>query len=154
MEMSILLQMVLFVAALAVIVLVACLLPIAFQVRRQVEQLMLTAMELKASVQVLLQESRELVRSASELSQRARQEMDEAGQVVHTVRQWTERADRLVDEVGAAIEPPIFALTRNMNLIRMGVSAFMQNIFQRHQRKAAEDTNNPTNEEDENHVGE
>ena len=78
------------------------------------------------------------------LTTRANQQMDDVNQVVHTVRQWTQRADRLVNEVGAAIEPPVFSLVRNMNLFRTGVTTFIQALLQGNHHNQ---TNNQTTEE-------
>jgi uncharacterized protein YoxC len=129
MEMSAALQVALFLASLAIIALVACLVPIAFSVWRRLERLSLTAEQLKANVDGLVHDSREMVRSVNGLATRANQQMDEAAEVVQTVQQWTKRADRLVNEVGAAIEPPVFSLLRNMNLLRTGATTFLQALF-------------------------
>jgi uncharacterized protein YoxC len=129
MEMSTVLQVALFLAALAFIVLVACLIPLAFQARRRLEHLAVSAEQLKANVELLVQDSRELVRNVNELEQQVSRQMDDVGQVVGTVRRWTERADRLVEEVGSVIEPPVFAWVRNVNLFRLGATTFLQAFF-------------------------
>ena len=129
MEMSTALQVVLFIASLTFILLAACIIPIAFHVRRQVKRMAHTVEHLKSNVQVLLRDSRELVQNMNVLSNRASQQMDDIGKVVHTVHQWTERADRLVNEVGSAIEPPVFSVVQNMNLIRAGMAMFLRVLF-------------------------
>jgi uncharacterized protein YoxC len=141
MEMSTVLQVALFLASVAFVVLAACLVPIAFQARRDLEHLALTAMQLKAKLEVLVEDSRELVRNVDVLSKRVNQQMDEVDQVVRTARQWTERADRLVNEVGSAIEPPVFSLVRNIKLLRTGATTFLQALFQSNQN------NNQTRQE-------
>jgi uncharacterized protein YoxC len=123
--MSAALQIALFVASLAFIVLVVCLIPIVFQARRKLEQLLAATEELKEQAQALVEDSHEMVRNVTELSKRANAELDEVSRVVQTVRQWTQRADRLVNEVGSAIEPPVHSLVRNMNLFRTGIAAFL-----------------------------
>src|SRR5712675_935757 len=105
MEMSIALQVALFLASLAIIVLVACVIPLGFQTRRNSEQMLRALNEFKADAHYVKQQTEELIRSLNELTRRANQQMDGVGQVVHTVQEWTKRADRLVDEVGSAIEP-------------------------------------------------
>jgi len=123
------LQVVLFIASLTFILMAACLIPIAFHVRRQLKRLAHTVEHLKSNVQVLLRDSNELVRNVNMLSNRASHQMDDIGKVVHTVHQWTERADRLVNEVGSAIEPPVLSVVRNMNLIRAGMAMFLRVLF-------------------------
>lgn len=129
MEMSVALQIALFFASLSVIVLVACVIPIAFRTRRNSEQLLRTFEELKSNTQTLAQDSHELVRNLNDLCRRANQQMDEVGQILRTAQQWTQRANRLVEEVGAAVEPPVFALARNMNLLRTGATTFLRTLF-------------------------
>jgi uncharacterized protein YoxC len=129
MEISVALQIALFFASLSVIVLVACIVPIAFQTRRNSEQLLRTIEELKSNTQLLAQDSRELVRSLNDLCRRANQQMDELSQILRTAQQWTQRADRLVEEVGSAIEPPVFSLARNLNLFRTGATTFLRTLF-------------------------
>ena len=131
--MSAALQVALFVASVAFIVLVACLIPIAFQMRRKLEQLVIAAEELKGKAQALVEDSHEMVRNVTELSKRANEELDEVSRVVQTARQWTERVDRLVNEVGSAIEPPVHSMVRNMNLFRTGVTTFLQVLLHRNQ---------------------
>ena len=55
--MSAALQVALFVASVAFIVLVVCLIPIAFQMRRKLEQLVIAAEELKEKSQALVEDS-------------------------------------------------------------------------------------------------
>ena len=131
--MSTALQVALFVASLAFIVLVGCLIPIVFQVRRKLEQLVAATEELKIKAQALVEDSHEMVRNVTELSKRANQQLDEVSRVVQTARQWAERADRLVNEVGSAIEPPVHSLVRNMNLFRTGIATFLQVLSHRNQ---------------------
>ena len=131
--MSTALQVAVFVASVAFTVLVICLIPIVFQARRKVEQLVITAGELKEKLQALVEDSHEMVRNVTELSKRANQQLDEVSRVVQTARQWAERADRLVNEVGSAIEPPVHSLVRNMNLFRTGIATFLQFLTHRNQ---------------------
>lgn len=146
--MSAALQIALFVASVAFVALVACLIPIAFQARRQLEQLVSTAGQLKADVDVLVQEGRELVRSANTLVTRASEQLHDVENVVRTVRQWKDRADRLVNQVGAAIEPPVFSLARNMNLFRLGVTTLLQILSCRnHRSEIRSETPSQTKEE-------
>jgi uncharacterized protein YoxC len=132
--MSTALQVALFVASLTFIVLALCIIPVAFHLRRKLEQLVATVGELKDKLQALVDDSHEMVRNVTELSKRANQQLDEVSRVVQTTRQWADRADRLVNEVGSAIEPPVHSLVRNMNLIRTGIATFLQFLTHRNQR--------------------
>jgi uncharacterized protein YoxC len=131
--MSTALQVALFIASLTFIVLALCIIPVAFHLRRKLEQLVTTTRELKEKLEALVEDSHKMVRDVAELSKRANQQLDEVGRVVQTVHQWTERADRIVDEVGSAIEPPVRSLVRNMNLFRTGIATFLQFLSHRNQ---------------------
>ena len=144
MPMSTVLQVALFFASLAVVVLVACLIPIAFQARRQLEQLVVTAGLLKADMAVIVHHGQALMQNVNVLVTRANRQMDDVEQVVRTVRQWAERTDRLVDALGATLEPPVVAMVRNLNLLRTGVTTFFQALMQRNQRNQTH--NQPTQE--------
>src|SRR5882762_3084524 len=118
--MSITLQVALFLASLAIIVLVACLVPMAFLMRSHLNSLVRTAEQSKTDMQTLVHDSHELIRTVTDLSQRASRQLDEVDRVVATVREWTDRADHFVNEVGSVVEPPVFTIARNMNLLRTG----------------------------------
>ena len=131
MEMSAVLQVAMFFASVAIVVLVACILPIMFHMRRRLENLTLAA-------EALVHDSREMVRNVNELTKRAHQQMDDTAKILHTVQEWTARADRLVDEVGSAIESPVFTLVRNMNRFRTGAATFLQMLFQNNNKPKQE----------------
>src|ERR1019366_730774 len=101
--MSTALQVALFVASLTFIILALCIIPVTFHLRRKLEQLVITAADLKEKLQLLVEDSHTMVRNVTELSKRANQQLDEVSRVVQTARQWAERADRLGDEVGSAL---------------------------------------------------
>jgi uncharacterized protein YoxC len=131
--MSTALQVALFVASLTFIILALCIIPVAFHLRRKVEQLVITTADLKEKLQILVVDSHEMVRNVTQLAKRANQQLDEIGQVVQTARQWTERADKIVNEIGSAVEPPVHSLVRNMNLVRTGIATFLQFLTHRNQ---------------------
>ena len=120
--MSIALQVALFLASLAMIVLVACIIPLSFQVRRNSEQMLRAVNEFKSDAHYVKQQTEELIHHLNELARRANAQMDDVSQIVRTVRQWTERVDRIVEQV----EPPVFAVARNLNVVREGVGKFLQ----------------------------
>ena len=127
--MSTVLQVALILASMAIVLLVACLVPVLFLAWRQLKQLVLTAESLKITLESLILDSHELVRNVKLLSERANLHLQNIDQVVQTVQQWTARADRLVNEVGSVIEPPVFSFVRNVNLVRTVVSTFLQRFL-------------------------
>jgi uncharacterized protein YoxC len=142
--MSIALQVALFLASLAIIVLVACLVPMAFLMRSHLSTLVRMAEQSKTDMQALVHDSHELIRNVTELSQRASRQLDEVDQVVGTVHEWTKRADHIVNEVGSVVEPPVFTIVRNMNLLRTGVAGFLHTLFdssRRNQTNSHRETN-------------
>jgi uncharacterized protein YoxC len=138
--MSTALQVALFIASLTFVVLALCIIPVAFHLRRKLEQLVITVGELKEKLQLLVEDSHTMVRNVTELSKRANQQLDEMGQVMQTARQWAARADKIVNEIGSVVEPPVHSLVRNVNLFRTGVAAFLQFLSHRNQH-------NPTRKE-------
>ncbi len=134
--MSIALQVALFLASLAIVILVGCLVPMAFLMRSHLDSLVRTAEQSKTDMQTLVHDSHELIRTITDLSKRASRQLDEIDLVVATVREWTERADHFVNEVGSVVEPPVFTIARNMNQLRTGMTGFLHallNSFHRNQ---------------------
>jgi len=128
-ELSIPLQVAMFLACAAIFVLAVCLIPLAFQMRRHSERLLRHIEELKTNTELLAHDSRELVRNLNDLSRRAHREMDDIDQMVRTVRHWTERADRLVNEVGSVVEPQVLSLVHNAHLLQTGVTGFLRTFM-------------------------
>ena len=131
--MSTTLQVALFIASLTFIVLALCIIPVAFHLRRKLEQLVITAGELREKLQLLVEDSHVMVRNVTELSKRASEQLDDVGCVVQTVRQWTDRAGKIVNEIGSVVEPPVHSLVQNMNLFRTGIAGFIQFFSHRNQ---------------------
>jgi ABC-type transporter Mla subunit MlaD len=139
--MSVELQVALFLASAGIVALVVCLVPILLQVRRQLELLVRTAEQLKANLDLLVHDTRDLVHNVNELTRQANEQMEDVAHVVGHVRQWSDRADRLINEVGLAIEPPVFSFVRNLNLFRTGLSVFLETLL-------CSRKHNPTEEEE------
>src|SRR5437899_1008191 len=78
--------------------------------------------EFKSDAHYVKQQTEESMHNLNALSRRASQPMGDVGQIVRTARDWTDKIDRIVEEV----EPPVFALARNLNVIRAGVGKFLQ----------------------------
>ncbi len=139
--MSAALQFALFLASVAIVVFVAFCIPAVLQLRRYAARITQSLEELKAEVSVLVEDSRTVLRSVSELSTRAHQQCDAVEQVIHTVRSWTERADHVVQEVGSAVEPPVLAAARNIQIFYKGISKFFETFLNRnhHQPQKSEE---------------
>ena len=118
--MSILLQIALFLASVAIVIFVAFCIPAILQLRNHAARLTQTLAELKAEVSLLVQDSRKMLHNVNELSTRAHQQCDDIEQVIHTVCNWAERAGRVVEEVGAVLEPPILTAARTAQVFRKG----------------------------------
>jgi uncharacterized protein YoxC len=131
--MSIALQVVLFIASITFIVLALCIIPVAFHLRRKLEQLVVTVGQLKDKLEALVEDSHTMVRNVTELSKRANQQLDDVSRVVQTARGWSDRADKLVNEIGSVVELPVHSLVRNMNLLRTGVATFLQFLSHRNE---------------------
>jgi uncharacterized protein YoxC len=127
--MSNVLQAALFCASVAIVLLAACLIPMAILALRHIAGMARAGQEIKESLELLMRDSRELVQNVNELSKQAQAQMQDVDQVMQAVQSWTARADRLVDGVGAIIEPPIFSLASLSNLVRTGAGAFIQSLF-------------------------
>ena len=128
-HMSIALQVALFLASLAIIVFVACLVPMIFLMRSHLNRLVCTAEQSKTDMQALVHDSHALIRTVTELSKRVNRQLDEVDQVVATVHEWTDRTDHFLNEVGSVVEPPVFTIVRNMNLLRTGVTGFVHALL-------------------------
>lgn len=133
------LQIALFLASLAVVALVVALIPLFIQIRKNMERATQQLEDLKTDVQLLVQDTRTLVRNVNELSTRAHQQMDEVQKVVSVVRGWSERANRIVEQVGAAVEPPLLTIARNINFFRTGLSVFLNAILHRNNQPEPKD---------------
>jgi len=147
MEMSIALQIALFLASLAIVVLVVCIVPIAFQVGHSMKHLARTTERLEASTQALLHDSRELVRNITDLSDRTSRYMEEAGKVSHIVHLWAERADQFSKVVGSLVEPSILSLLFDSKALRVGATVFLKTLLRPHKQEQSEKRHNPIGEE-------
>ncbi|MFA6101960.1 MAG: DUF948 domain-containing protein [Victivallaceae bacterium] len=114
------------IALILFIILVLCLIPTVFYVRRKLADLLLATRNLEAELHIIVQDSRELVQNVNALTQRVNEQLDDAGKVVHVVARWADMANRLVTAVGMIIEPPVTGLARNISLFRLGLSVFTQ----------------------------
>ena len=129
--MSTVLQMALFLASVAIVVFVAFCIPAILQLRKHAARMTQTLAELKAEVSLLVQDSRKVLYSVNELALRAHEQCDDVEQVLQTVRGWTERVDHVVEEVGSAVEPPVLAAARNVQIFYKGIAKFFETFLNR-----------------------
>jgi uncharacterized protein YoxC len=116
-EMALPLQTALFLASVAVVILVGMCIPAILQLRKHADRMAQSMTELKAEVSLLVQDSRATLQDVE--------------RVLQTVRGWTERVDRVVDEVGTAVEPPILAAARNVQVVYKGIAKFFETFLNR-----------------------
>jgi hypothetical protein len=114
------------IALMLFIILVICLIPTVFYVRRKLADLLLATKNLESELHIIVQDSRELVQNVNAITMRVNEQIDDAGKVVHVVAQWAGMANRLVTAVGLIIEPPITGLARNISIFRLGLAVFTQ----------------------------
>ncbi len=135
------LQAALYVGSVAIIVLVAVLTVLLLQFRRQIERVVRAVEEFKAEVNPLAQETRVVVERLRDLSGRVQGRWMEMERIIDTVRTWSQRANHLVEGIGSVVEPPIFAASRNIHILRKGLETFVRALSNRrrqHQEKARE----------------
>lgn len=129
--MSAVLQVALLFASAAIVVFVAFCIPAMLQLHKHAARMTQTLAELKAEVSLLVQDSRKVLYSVNELALRAHEQCDDVEQVLQTVRGWTERVDHVVEEVGSAVEPPVLAAARNVQIFYKGIAKFFERFLNR-----------------------
>jgi len=129
--MALALQIALFLAAISIVIFVAVCIPAVLQLRKHSDETAQTLAELKIEVLLLIQDSRKVLHSVNELALRANEQCEDVEEVIDTVRGWTERVDRVVEEVGTAIEPPVLAAARNVQVVYKGITKFIQTFMNR-----------------------
>jgi uncharacterized protein YoxC len=135
------LQAALYVGSAAIIALSAVLIVLLLQIGRQIERVVQAVEELKAEVSPLARETRVVMEGLRDLSGRVQGQWTEVETIIDTARSWAERANHLVEEIGSVVEPPIFAASRRIHILRKGLETFVRALTHRNQqfpRKARE----------------
>ena len=135
------LQAALYVGSIAFIALVAVLIAMLLQFRRQIERVVQAVEDVKAQVKPLAQETRVVVENLRDLSARVDRQWVEVERIIETARSWWQRADYLVEGISSVMAPPIVAARRNVHILRIGLEAFVRaftNRTQPHRQKARE----------------
>jgi uncharacterized protein YoxC len=133
------LQVALYLASAAAILLSAVLIVLQLQFRAQVERIVRAVEELKTEVSPLVQETRIVVDRLRDLSGRVQGQWSEVEAIIDTARTWSQRANHLVEGIGSVVEPPIFQVSRNIFIVKKGLETFFRAFFsrkQQHQQKA------------------
>lgn len=125
------LQIALFLASVAIVIFVMVCIPVMLQLRNQAVQAAQSLAELKAEVSLLVQDSRKMLAGVHDLAVRVHAQVADAEQVLQAVRGWTTRVDRVVEEVGAAIAPPILTAARNFQVVYKGIAKFFETFLNR-----------------------
>src|SRR5271167_1208698 len=106
--MSSALQVVLFLACVAMVLFVSLLIPLAIlfyrrasNITRQLEEI------INGDLKKLIQDSQTMVQNINLLSAHANRQLDELDKVTGIVLGWSERANHIVEAVGAVAEVPL-----------------------------------------------
>ena len=112
------LEIALFVACVAVVLLVLVLIPCSILLYRRAKNASQQLEAMKADLQQLVHDSREMVQNINKLSVRANQQMDEVEKIVGNVRQSSERANQLFNEVSTVVESPLVKMAQGFRVLR------------------------------------
>ena len=121
--MSVALQVAFFLASVAIVTFVLFTIPLFIVLGKYIARAARELEELKSDVRLLIQESRNAVQNVNNLAMRVQQQMDEVDKMVRMARAWGERANRVAEEVGEAVESPIFILNRMVSIVRKGLGS-------------------------------
>jgi uncharacterized protein YoxC len=115
-------QVIVGVAALVFVVLAAALFVEVHGMRKSIDRMAAKVEPLAEEARSLVQEMRDQVQRIRVVSEDVAQEVAAA---VGTVRGWTDRANVVVDEIERTVVPPVQEISRAVNQVRVGVSAFL-----------------------------
>ncbi len=136
--MSLALQIVLFIACIAFIIAEPVVIVALFRLHALTEQLLHDVNQLREEFQPLIRTMGATVERLHALSAAAQQEWREVERIVQTVRSWSDRGDALVEQIASLVEPPLYAVSRRVDLWRVGLKAFLEHLLsgnQQHQEK-------------------
>jgi len=128
------LQAALYVGSAAIVALTVVLIVLLLQFGRQIERVVRAVEELKTEVNPLARETRVVVERLHDLSARVQGRWMEVERIIDTVRTWSQRADHLVEEIGSMVEPPIFAASRKIHILRKGLETFVRALSNRNRQ--------------------
>ena len=132
------LQVALYTASIAMIVLTTFLIVVLLQIRQQVERVVRTVEELKSELSPLVQETRVVMERLRDLSGRVQEQWMEVERVMESARTWSHRVNRLVEGISFLVLPAVLGASLNVQLLRKGLGTFVRALFtpkQQHQQK-------------------
>jgi len=127
------LQVALYAASLAVVVIVSALCWALFHFRKQLERLVRAVEEVKAEITPLAHETRLLVSRLHDLSGRIQGQWSEVEEIIETTRHWSERANHVVEGILAITTLPVLAATDGIRRLLRGFGVFVQVLLNRKQ---------------------
>lgn len=142
-DLTLALQITGLIALVLFIIMVLCLIPAIFGIKRQLAEFLSYIKNLETELHEIASDSRQLVQNVNELATKVNNQVDAAGRIVDNAVQWSDMANRVVTGVATIIEPPISGLARNISIFRLGMNVFMNAL-------RSKKTNNPKKQEDEN----
>ena len=132
------LQVALYTASIAIVVLTTFLIVVLLQIRQQVERVVRTVEELKSELDPLVQETRVVMEGLRNLSGRVQEQWMEVEHVMESARTWSHRVNRLVEGISFLVLPAVLVASLNVQLLRKGLGTFVRALFtpkQQHQQK-------------------
>jgi uncharacterized protein YoxC len=132
------LQVALYAASIAIIVLTTILIVVLLQFRKQVERVARTVEELKSELNPLVQETRVVMERLRDLSGRVHERWMEVERVMESARTWSQRVNHLVEGIGSVVLPSVVAASLNVLFLRKGLETFARALLtpkQQHQQK-------------------
>lgn len=120
------LQVSLYVASAAIVLLVAVLTVVALQLRGKIERVVRAVEEIKAEVNPLVQDTRVVMETIRDLSGRVHGQWMEVEQIIDTARTWSQRVSHLMERIGSIVETPIFAASNKIHILRRGLETFVR----------------------------
>lgn len=133
------LQVVLYTASGAMIVVAAVLIHVLLDVRKQIARAVTAVESVNAEITPLARETRVVVARLRDISERAERQMLAVESWFGTIRQWTDRTQRVVEIASTRLLSPVLAANRTARLLRIGTTAFLRTLWtgRRHTKRTA-----------------
>ncbi|MFA7236049.1 MAG: DUF948 domain-containing protein [Phycisphaeraceae bacterium] len=117
------------VACGCMVVLTLSVLIVAMYVHATLARMEQSAAKMQSDVSALAQESRGIITEMRRASSAAASSMEDVKHMTHTARGWTDRADHLIVAVGAIVEPPVFLVSKKIQMAGGFVSGVLQALL-------------------------
>jgi len=123
------LQVALYTASAAIIVLAAVLVPVLLRFRKQLDRVATAVEGFEAEFIPLARETRAVVDQWRGLSELARRQLLAVDDLVGTVRGWTSKTGRVADAAGGLLLAPVLAFNRTTRVVQTGLTAFLHALW-------------------------